>query len=86
MQRKQFGKMIKILCTHNGGEYINNDIQHLCDETRIHLKNTILYAPQQNGVAERNNRTLKEMASCMLNERSLPSKFWAKAINCASYI
>lgn len=44
------------------------------------------YTPQQNGVAERKNRLLKEMANCMLQSKSLALKLWAEAINCVAYI
>ena len=43
------------------------------------------YTPQQNGVAERKNRSLKEMETCLLPEKNIPSP-WDEAINCASYI
>ena len=42
--------------------------------------------PQQNGVAERKNRTLKEMANCMIQSKGLSLQYWAEAINCANYI
>ena len=44
------------------------------------------YTPQQNGVAERKNRSLKEMATCMMETKTLPPKFLAEDINHASYI
>jgi hypothetical protein len=44
------------------------------------------YTPQQNGVAERKNRSLKEMANCMLQSKSLAPKMWAEAINFAACI
>jgi hypothetical protein len=44
------------------------------------------YTPQQNGVVERKNRSLKEMASCMLHAKSLPQRLWDEALNCATYI
>jgi hypothetical protein len=44
------------------------------------------YTPQQNGVAERKNRTLKEMANCMIQSKGLSRQYWAEAINCANYI
>jgi hypothetical protein len=42
--------------------------------------------PQQNGVVERKNRTLVEMARMMLDEHRTPRRFWAKAINTVYYI
>ena len=50
------------------------------------MQHYIPYTPQQNGVAKRNNRSLKEMATCIMEDKNLPPKFWSKAINCASYI
>ena len=42
--------------------------------------------PEQNGVIERKNRTLQEMARTMLSKSNLPKYFWAKAVNTACYI
>ena len=42
--------------------------------------------PQQNGVAERKNHTLKEMANCMLQSKGLGLNFCVEAINCVNYI
>ena len=42
--------------------------------------------PQQNGVVERKNRNLQEIARTMLNEHSLPKYFWAKVVNTACYV
>ena len=50
------------------------------------MQDSIPYTPQQNGVAERKNRALKEMTTCMMESKDLSPNFWAKAINCASYI
>jgi hypothetical protein len=46
----------------------------------------IPYTPQQNGFVERKNRTLKEMANCMIQSKGLSRKYWLEAINCANYI
>jgi hypothetical protein len=50
------------------------------------MQHTIPYTPQQNGVAERKNRTLKEMANCMIQSKGLSLQYWEEAINCESYI
>ncbi|EZA50979.1 Copia protein [Ooceraea biroi] len=47
---------------------------------------TIPHTPEQNGVAERKNRTLVETARCLLAQSGLPAHFWAEAINTANYI
>ena len=52
----------------------------------VQLKDTVPYTPQKNGVAERKNRTLKEMANCMLQSKGLSLNFWAKEINYENYI
>ena len=47
---------------------------------------TASYTPQQNGVAERRNRTIVEMARSMLKVKGLPNVFWAKAIHTSVFI
>jgi hypothetical protein len=46
----------------------------------------IPYTPQQNGVVERKNISLKEMVSCMLHAKSFPQRLWVEELNCATYI
>ena len=50
------------------------------------MQHTVPYTPQQNGVAERKNHTLKEMANRMLQSKGLGLNFWAKAIHYENYI
>ena len=66
------------------GEYVNKKIINFCTEHGIQLQHIVPYNPQKNGVVERKNRTLKEMANCMLQSKGLGLNFWAKAINCAN--
>jgi transposase InsO family protein len=68
------------------GEYVNHEIHDIFHEAGIQLQHTISYTSQQNGVVERKNRSLKEMASCMLHAKSLPQRLWYEEINCAAYI
>ena len=50
------------------------------------MQHSIPYTPQHNSVDERKNRSLKEMATGMLESKTSPPKFWVEVINCASYI
>ena len=50
------------------------------------MENIIPRTPQQNGVAERMNRTLNERARSMRLHAGLPKTFWADAINTATYL
>ena len=50
------------------------------------MHHLIPHIPQQSGGVERKNRSLKEMATCTMEDKTLPPKFWADAIKCASYI
>ena len=74
---KQSGHRILKLRTDNGRENVNNKFINFCTEHGIQLQHTVPYTPQQNGVAERRNHTLKEMANCMLQSKGLGFNFWA---------
>ena len=65
---------------------MNKDFDNYCKNNGIKREHTIPYTPQQNGVAKRKNRTLMEMARCMLHARNMDPKFWAEGVNVASYI
>lgn len=86
MAEKLTAEKIKILRSDNGREYINKVFDHFLRENGIKRNLTADYTPQQNGVAERYNRTLVEMARCMLLHSSMSQNFWAEAINTANYI
>ncbi|TYK05177.1 integrase [Cucumis melo var. makuwa] len=55
-------------------------------EQGIHHQMTARMTPQQNGVAERKNRTIMEMARSMLKAKNLPNEFWGDAVACTVYI
>ena len=50
------------------------------------MQNSVPYTPQQNGVAERKNMALKEMVTCMIEDKDLGPKIWDEAINYVAYI
>jgi transposase InsO family protein len=63
----QTEKIIKVLRTDNGGEFCRNEFEEFCKKCGIARQKTTPYTPQQNGVAERMNKTLMEKARCMLS-------------------
>lgn len=81
-----FNKRPKIIRSDRGGEYSSNAVTKYLNEKGVQIQNTAAYSPQQNGVAERKNRTLIEMARCMIIELKLDNSFWGKAVMMANYI
>ncbi|KAK8936006.1 hypothetical protein KSP39_PZI013951 [Platanthera zijinensis] len=77
---------IKCIRSDHGGEFENEDFSKLCETLGIKHEFSAPRTPQQNGVVERKNRTLQELARTMLAEFSLPRSFWAEAVNTASYV
>lgn len=86
MAETQTGQKIKILRTDNGTEYCNGAMKTFLRTAEIIHQTTAPYTPEQNGVAERVNRTLIEKARCMLYEAELPITFWAEAVCTAAYL
>jgi len=82
----QTGRKIKTLRTDNGKEYVNNEFSTFLKEKGIKHELTNDYTPEQNGVAERKNRTLVEMGRCMMLQSGLPPSFWAESILTANHV
>jgi transposase InsO family protein len=76
---------IKNIRRDNGTEFKNSQIEGFLEEEGIKHEFSSPYTPQQNGVVERKNRTLLDMARTMLDEYKTPDRFWAEAINIACY-
>lgn len=85
-KENQLDKKIKILRTDNGLEYVNSKMIKYLTDSGIKHQTSTPYTPQQNGLAERLNRTLVERARCMLFDASLSKGYWAEAIETAAYI
>ena len=79
-------KKIKILRYDNGEEYISNELLHICSQSGIQIQHSVPYSPQQNGVAERKNRSLKDMTTSMLEAKKLAANLWVEAMNSSVYI
>nr|GEU65808.1 copia protein [Tanacetum cinerariifolium] len=70
----------------NGTEFKNSDLNQLCGLKGIKREFSVPRTPQQNGIAERKNRTLIEAARTMLADLLLLIPFWTEAVNTACYI
>nr|GEV08113.1 putative ribonuclease H-like domain-containing protein [Tanacetum cinerariifolium] len=82
----QFSLTVKVIKSDNGTEFKNYDLNQFCGLKGIKREFSVPRTPQQNGVAERKNRTLIEAAKTMLADSLLPIPFWAEAINTACYV
>ena len=70
---------MKALRSDNGGEYISNEFKNFCAKEGIQREFIAPHDPQQNGVAERKNRTIVGATRAMLHEQGLPFHLWEKA-------
>lgn len=86
MVENQTSQKIKIFRSDNGTEYINEQFQKLLSKCGIVHQKTAPYTPEQNGVAERLNRTIIDRVRCMLIDSGLDEKFWAEAAVTAAYL
>eukprot|EP00253_Pinus_taeda_P012039 PITA_12039 len=82
----QTEKKIKVLWTDNGGEFFNKEFEELCKKCGLARQKTTPYTPPQNGVAERMNKTLMEMARRMLSGTGLGQEFWVEAVDTTCYL
>jgi transposase InsO family protein len=77
--------MIKAM-TSDRGEFTSNEFHKYCEDNGIRRQLTVSTASQQNGVAERKNRTILEMARGMLKSKKLLKELRAEAVACVVYL
>ncbi|GKC45959.1 ribonuclease H-like domain-containing protein, partial [Tanacetum coccineum] len=82
----QLNQKVKTIRCDNGTEFKNKDVIEFCGSKGIKREYSNARTPQQNGVAERKNRTLIEAARTMLADSFLPNTFWAEAVSTACYV
>jgi transposase InsO family protein len=82
--QNEFDAKVKKIRNDNDIEFKNTQVEDFLEEG---IKHEFLapYTPQQNGVAERKNRTLIKMARTMLDEYKTSDRFWTEAINTACH-
>ncbi|XP_075524511.1 uncharacterized protein LOC142556904 [Primulina tabacum] len=77
---------VRRIRTDHGKEFENSSFSSFCDRKGISHEFMAPKTPQQNGIAERKNRTLQEMARVMLTSKNISKRFWAEALNTACHI
>ena len=81
-----YGNNLKSFRTDNGGEYTSKEFSTFCADKGIIHEFTNPHTPEQNGVAERLNRTIIEAVRTMIIHAKLPLFLWAEAVSTAVYI
>lgn len=81
---RQSGEKVKTLRTDNGCEYLK--LKQYFKTRGMRHETSVAYTPQQNGVAERVNRTLVEMSRSCLSDGSMDLRLWAEAVSFSAYI
>jgi len=82
----QSGFRIHVLRLDNSKEYALNEFDKLCEEAGIEHQLTEPYTPQQNGVNKQKNRTIMEMARCLLHKKELPKEYWVEVANIVVFL
>ena len=82
----QSGYSVQRLRCDNGSEYINQSLADYLKAKGIKLETSVRYTPEQNGAAERLNRTLLDKVRSMLADSGLPKSLWAEALATANYL
>jgi hypothetical protein len=86
MVENEIGHKIKVLRSDNGGEFVSKKFDTFLAECGIQQQTSAPYSPQQNGVAERANRSIMECARSMILAQGLELEFWGEVVNTAVYI
>ena len=81
LAEKEVGSLMGCLRTDRGGEFTSKDFNEYCLLNGIKRQLTAAYTPQQNGVAERKNRTIMNLVRSMLSEKYIPREFWPEVVN-----
>src|SRR6266540_1631631 len=84
--RTQYDACVKILRTNNGTEYVNSELDDYLSSYGIIHQTTCPGTSEQNGLAERKNRHLLEIARCLMFTMNVPKFLWSEAVMTAAYL
>ena len=82
----QCNAQVQVLRIDNGGEYLSFELKRHLEALGTILQTTCSDTPQQNGVAEQNNRHLLEVVRASLIEAHMPLFYWGHALTSAAYL
>jgi hypothetical protein len=82
----QIGNKIKVLRLDNGGEYTSNEFKDFCKKVGIKRELIVSQNPQQNGVAERKNRSIIGFSRAIIHDQELPMVLWEETCNTMVYV
>ncbi|MCO5614165.1 hypothetical protein L7F22_068446 [Adiantum nelumboides] len=85
MVEKQTGSFVQCLRLYGGGEYFSHEFSNFLKKHGIQRQFSCMYTPQQNGVAERKNRHIVEVAQALMSEKNMPPCYWAEVASTAIY-
>ncbi|CAI7904104.1 unnamed protein product [Closterium sp. NIES-53] len=80
MVERQAMRLVKVLRSDRGGEFLGAEFTKFLKKNGIRHQLTCPGTPQQNGIAERANRTIGEAAKTLLGAAGMPYKFWPEAV------
>ena len=86
MIKTQYNAKVRVLRSHNSGEYHSSDLQKYLEEHDIIYQTICSNTPQQNGVVERKNRHLLEVVRASLIATKTPISYWGEAITSTVYL
>ena len=86
MVENETGKKLKCLRFYNGGEYCSHEFEYYCSTNGICRQKNIPRTPQENGVAERMNRTIMERVRSMKLHVGFPLHTWVEVVNTTIYL
>lgn len=83
---KTAGHTVKEFLSDGGKEFDNEEVNSILAKYGIEHRLSMPYTPEQNGCAERDNRTLVEYSRSLLYAKGLPKYLWAEAVNTVVYV
>jgi len=86
LTENQIDKRLKAVRSDRGGEFMSSDFKEFCVKHGIKREYTIPTTPQQNGVVERQNRIVQQIARSMMNEKNIGQTYWVETIHTAVHV